>query len=358
MRRPSPALMAALLVIGLSTPLVAGEIRRQFVVRVARDQPELAERLNAQLPGWVSAVKTELRTPDGWDDTAAGPFDLVLARVTVRLEKPSDSTARIRLSMDDTGLRSGKTSMEALTRAVAGDLLQRAGAAALEETATRRAVLEGSVADATRRQRTTEADLRALEEEHGDPTVARGLIFSRLREAQGELADARIQEAVLGRQVVRARLAAKRALEVAKLERAVAAIEAVIEAAIAEGRAVPAERTEKLAELQKELDEARAETPSIDTVRERIFDLEVALTAEEGRVELLGEEIAALRQSSAGAMRADRRHRELLEDLATRRARRSAAVRALEELDRRAVAPPLELLGRPTPDTDHDHEVR
>ena len=134
----------------------------------------------------------------------------------------------------------------------------------------------------------------------------------RLLSAERDAASVRIDRTVTAKQLDVARAAAHRAVQVARLRDDADHLAA----RAAEGQTADAKRTllEQLAELRRRIDDATAKSPSLDTARERVFDLEVSLVGFETREAALAEEVKALREAVARLATIARQYDRLVED--------------------------------------------
>jgi DNA repair exonuclease SbcCD ATPase subunit len=269
--------------------------------------------------------------------------------MSARLDRRSEAILRVRVAVDDQGLRSGAASVEALARALIEHLRSKVADLAAREQGRQRERIEVQVKSVETALARTESRLRDIEKEWGDPVAERELVRDRQRDARAAFSEAAIDAAVLRRQLERAKAAAARAVEVERLQRQADEVAAEVD------RAEAGEREglrRKLRELERVLDEARAKSPSLGSARERVFDLEVDLTAAEGRAELLERELGELRQRAGDLLRAEREYRDLLQDREARLARRRAVHERRDDLLPRLAEPTFELLGRPAPDPE------
>jgi len=227
------------------------------------------------------------------------------------------------VSLDPEGLPSGVETAEELARRLVAGFRERVERQArayrlpAEEEATERVV------GAKGRRDLSLVELRVLEEPHGGPPTQRAAaVATRLTASEADLASTRVERAVTAKKLEAARAGAQRAVELARLR----AEADEVERALRE-KAGPLERAarekeelalrEKLATLRRAIDEATARCPSLETARERVFDLEVALVGVETRESVLAAEIRALREASATLVPAVRRHDELSRKLAS-----------------------------------------
>ncbi len=333
------ALLGAALLALLAPVALAAAVEREFVFAYGGGDDEVRVRVDALLPVWSATLLDTLQPGAEWNPKEAGDFDVVRRRTEVTLERvgPGVARAHVRLT-DDTSLPSGTATTAAIVERIADELrvrIQQTGASARKGAVD---LLVTRLAEADARARLLEFDLAQSTKKHPRPDSHLRSAEERLERVVSALADERIESAVTARQLEAARAAAERASEVRRLEDGVAAAE---ERLRAERNAA---NQATLGQVRKVLAAAAGKAPSLETARERVFDLEVALVAHESRAALLDAERQEL-EKSIGPM--DQAARLYTERRAAQRAvaERVAAYRAqLEEERGRALCPLFERL--------------
>lgn len=287
-------LFAALAPLLLAASAFAAEVERTFEMEVTGPESAAVTRsvLEAAERGVPAATASE------WDAAKLGPFDIVARRAKlstgISVLESGASRVSFTVRLDDDNLPSGLDAVNAYAARLA-DSLQRAATDTAERlAAAAKAKLDAPIAAARAQRLGLEADLRAAEDATmGPPSLRLDSVTDRLLSAEREAATLRIDRTVVAKKLEAVRAAAQRAVELGRLrDQADAVGRRIDEGGPAPGRE---ELVAQLAELRRRIDDGAAKSPSLDTARERVFELEVELVGLETRETAVLEELKALR---------------------------------------------------------------
>lgn len=321
---------AALLVLLAATAPAGGEtLAGTFEIEYAADQPDLGRRIEGELSAWALDAPSTLQSAAPWEAAALGPRDVVARRVTVVvranewLPRERRGRALVAVFLDPDDLPSGAATLRAVGAHVEQLICRRIE----EQAAVRRtADLESLTLDlrrATERADALEMELNEIESAWADPAVERTVALGRRTEAERELASTHVDRVVATQELAAAREVLARVAETEALASEIESVEA-------DGSLPSDAKIPLLKSLRKKLAEARARNPSVESARERVFDLEIRLVGLESRETLLTSEVEALRQKLKELAPIVRRHERLLRERADALDRVDAARRRLD----------------------------
>ncbi len=339
-------LFAAFAPLLLAASAFAAEVQRTFEIEVTG--PESAAVTRAVLETADRGVAAPYASE--WDAAKLGPFDIVARRAKVStgisVLESGATLVSFTVRLDDANLPSGLDAVNAYAARIATTVEKTAGETIEKLAAGARARLDAPIV-ATRSQRLAhEAELRALEDvTAGPPSLRLDSVTERLLAAEREAATLRIDRTVVAKKLEAVRAAAQRAVELGRMRDQADAIERRID----ETRTAPEREQLKaqLAELRRRIADGSAKCPSLETARERVFELEVELVGLETREAAVAEELKALRAAVPGLTKQVRQCADVtarIDELKTRE--RDFATHAEDELrstprtTARLIAPP------------------
>ncbi len=282
--------LAALCIAAGAVPALAGSASASFELDLETGAASVSEVVG-DLPSCVAEAWEGLSAPDGWDESAAGPFALLREHATYSVAARLPSRVAVVVSLElETPVRSETRSAVLLAEA-----LCRATERCAEERVNawkerRRGLLLVEANEAERAADVARAREAALRREHGDVATEKELIGARLRVAAADLASARVDRAAVRARLETARRAVEWADRAAELRRRVDELEAARD--LSDGAKA------RLAEARERLAEAEKGSPPLDQARRTAFELEVELAGLDARVAALEPEITELRARS------------------------------------------------------------
>jgi hypothetical protein len=316
-------LAAAALAAAAAPALAADPVEREALLAYAANDVTLQIDVHGRILVWADELLDPASPPPAWDAQKLGPWDVVVRRAGRAFEASTPGRLWLMVSLDPEGLPSGAATADALAGRLVEGFRAKVEERARDVRRPAEAAAQRSVAAATDRRDLLVLEMRMVEEPHGGPPAQRAAsTATRLAAAETDLASARVERAVTAKKLEAARAGAQRAVELARLRAEADEVERALR-----DRAFPPERAarekeeaalrDKLAALRRAIDEATARCPSLETARERVFDLEVALVGLETREAVLAEEIRALREAAAALAPAVRKHEELARKLSS-----------------------------------------
>lgn len=323
--------LAAALVLGAALTGFADDIGdRELTLEIGGRDEALREDCSRRLSAWWDEITSPDLVPEGWDEKKLGPWSLVAKTSGGGFMEERPGFVRVFLSVGSDALPSRKDAADAFARAVIDGLRRRV--AERDATGTREhTALDIAVMKARSEAVAVEAEIRAVETPHGGPPDRRvETLTARRDEIDRDVSQTRIDRAVTAKKLEAARAAAERAVEFERTRRDAEALEAKIADRGEDGPQRDA-LLAKLATLRARIDELSKSTPSLDSARETVFQLEVELVGLEARGAVLAEERTALTAATAEARRDVPKHAELVRRLDAARAARDEAERAMSE---------------------------
>ncbi|MCE9638005.1 MAG: hypothetical protein K8T90_20075 [Planctomycetes bacterium] len=323
--------LAAALVFGAALTGFADDIGdREFTLEIGGRDESLREDCSRRLSAWWDDVTSPDRVPEGWDEKKLGPWSLVTKTSGGGFIEEKPGLVRVILSVGSDALPSRKDAADAFARVVIDGLRRRVaerdGVGDRERLAFDAASLRSQAATAE-----LESFIAQIETPHGGPPDRRvETLTARRDEIDRDVSQTRIDRAVTAKKLETARAAAERAVEIERTRRDADALEAK---AAEQADAGPQRDAlvAKLATLRARIDELSKSTPSLDSARETVFQLEVELVGLEARGAVLAEERTALTAATAEARRDVPKHAQLVRQLDAARAVRDDAERAMSE---------------------------
>ncbi len=324
-------LAALVLLLAAAVPALAGEATGGFEVRYAPDDQGLATEIDSDVLRLVDEVWRDLDAGKRWDPVVTGPFSTIKRDSIYVTSQRLTGFLEVEIVLNTTtDVPSERAATLALSRRFLEDLATALASAVERHRQFHITPLRSAMREASVSTKVAQQELAAYEAEWGDLEVERDVTASRLRKAAADLADARIQRAVLARQLERTRKAVESAAKAVRLRRQADAVRLRLESGSTLGDAeVESTLRKELLQLEALLDSIEQEAPALDEARRRTFDLEVELVGMEAKEALLRPEVAELRDRTRELGAARRAHQELLR---TATARRDAETKLAEQL--------------------------
>lgn len=338
--------VASAIVLACAGVAAAGEpVAREAAFRYGADDPSLRAEADARLEGWLLLALDAADAPPDWNPSDRGPWDIVVRRTVARVDVLAEGHGRLRVTVDPDGLPSGAAAADGVAAAVIERLRRRIEDFALRRHTARLQPAERRFVEASAHVEHLTKELRGVEETLGEPPADRAAaLAARAHDLGTAIADARVEGAVVARRLEAARAAAERAAAVADLQAEAADLERSLE------RSDDAALRERLGALRRRIVAATVKCPSLETARERVFELEVELVGLETRMTVLDEERRAVRAARTEAAREIDRYAADERRRAAALADQEEAARLLADVRRapstagfeivRAIAPP------------------